>query len=373
MTGDRGHRYGMAMMRVTLIDDLAALRNEWPVLFDSDPAATPFTSFEWLSVWCDHWAAEGSPWILAVYDGEQLVGLAPFLRRNRGGLRFLSGLGVGVGNYWDVLAAPADRARVLAAVAEDLRRRAREWDAFFMDKLPEESSTVAALQGAGLRLERVTRSSSPRIELPATFEDYLAGVSSRRRRDIRRSLRKLDDDDDLTIRVVSDSDELRAAIERWQALKVEWWAKRGQALDPEHASARFLDFTVEAVTAMVPQGLAEVWELRHREEIVAIHIGLLDETALYGWLFGFDSRFEELQPGHMLIAHGIRLCIQRRLPYYDFMLGAESYKYHYAPRDRGVLTATVGSGRLRSRATVGLSRLRHAALPEGMRIPVFGR
>jgi CelD/BcsL family acetyltransferase involved in cellulose biosynthesis len=360
-------------MRVRLVDDLAVLQSEWPALFGSDPTATPFASFEWLSAWCRHWADGGKPWILAVYDGERLVGLAAFLRRHRGGLRFITGLGAGVGNYWDILAAPGDRERVLAAVAGELSQRRSEWDAFFMDKLPEESSTAAALRQAGLRVNGVTRLASPRIELPETFDDYLAGVSSRRRRGMRRSLQKLDNGE-LAIRVVpSDGDELRAAIERWQALKVEWWSRRGMPMDPEHGSRRFLDFTVEALTAMVSRELATVWELRHGEEVIAIKISLLDGTAFYGWLFGFDSRFEDLQPGHMLIAYGIRWSIQEGLDYYDFMLGAESYKYHYAPRDRAVLTATVGSGRLKSRATVGLSRLRHSALPAGMRIPIFGR
>lgn len=354
------------------MEDLGALQGEWGTLYDNDPTATPFSSFQWMSAWCRHWADGGRPWILVVYDGERLAGLAAFLLRGKGGLRFLSGLGVGVGNYWDVLAAPQDREQVVAAVAAALQRRSSEWDAFFMDKLPEESTTTQALRGAGLRVERITRLTSPRIDLPETFDDYLACVSSRRRRDIRRSLRKLDSGE-LTIRPVSDPGELRTAIERWQALKVQWWTKREMPMDPEHGSRRFLDFTIEALTAMAPRDQAAVWEMRQGEEVVAIKIGLLDEATFYGWLFGFDLRFENLQPGHMLIAYGIRWSIQEKLRYYDFMLGAESYKYHYAPRDREVLTATVGSPRLRSRATLGLSRLRHAALPEGMRIPVFGR
>jgi len=359
-------------MRVTLVEELESLRDEWPAVFENDPTATPFASFEWQSAWCRHWAEGGTPWMLAVRDGERLVGLAPFLLRTRGGLRYLTGLGVGVGNYWDIIAAPDDRERVVTEVAAALGRRTSEWDALFMDKLPEESTTMAALRGAGLRLGNTTQLTSPRIELPTSFDDYLAGVSSKRRREIRRSLQKLDAGE-LTIHEVNGPEELRVAIERWQALKVQWWTSRGLPLDPEHSSRRFLDFTVDALTAMVPRGLAAVWELRRGEEIVSINIGLTDELAYYGWLFGFDSRFEDLRPGHMLIAYGIRWSVEQGLRYYDFMLGAESYKYHYAPRDRAVLTVTVGSHRLRSRATVGLSRARRAALPEGMRIPVFGR
>jgi CelD/BcsL family acetyltransferase involved in cellulose biosynthesis len=351
-----------------LSDDLAALGGEWPELWQSDPAATPFASFQWLTAWCSHWAEGGKPWILLAYDGERLAGAAPFLLRRRGGLRLLNGLGVGVGNYWDVIAAPEDSERVMAAVAKELVKRSSEWDAFFLDKLPEESTTIAAMQKAGLRTEDLAQMVSPRIELPETFEEYLMTLSSKRRRDLRRCLDKFDGGE-LTVRSLSDPAELRAAIERWQELKVEWWTRREQAMNPEHASPRFLEFTRDVVSAMVPLGLASVWELSRDGEVVAIAIGLLDDSTYYGWLFGFDWRLEDMRPGHLMIAYGIRWAVEQRLRYYDFMLGSESYKYHYAPRDRAVLMATIGSPRLRSRATLALTRARQAVRPKSVSVP----
>ncbi len=359
-------------MLVTLTEDLDALQTEWLTLFDSDPVATPFSSFQWASAWCRHWSDGGSPWVLAVHEGERLVGLAPMMLRRRGPLRLLNGLGVGVGNYWDVLAAPDDRERVLAAVAAALRQRSSEWDAFFMDKLPEEATTEIALREAGLSLDHPTRWKSPRIELPETFDDYLAGLSKNRRGQIRRNLRVVDNGE-LTIQAVSGESELREAIDRWQVLRTEWWAKRERAMQPEHGSERFLAFTQEAIAAMVPCGLAAVWEVRYHNEIIGITIDFLDESTCYYWLWGFDSRFEELRPGHTLIAYGIRWSIQTGRRYYDLMIGDETYKDDYAPTDRAVISMTVGNHRPRSRVALGVSRLRHAGLPDDLRIPVFGR
>jgi CelD/BcsL family acetyltransferase involved in cellulose biosynthesis len=90
-------------------------------------------------------------------------------------------------------------------------------------------------------------------------------------------------------------------------------------------------------------------------------------------LWGFDARFEKLRPGHTLIAYGIRWSIETGRRYFDFMIGGESYKYDYAPEDRGVLSMTVGNDRLRSRATLALSRLRHAARGARPRMRAFGR
>lgn len=359
-------------MRAVIVEDISTLAGAWPELVQADPLATPFASFEWASAWCRHWSSAGSPWVLAVYDGSRLAGLAPFTLKRRGGLRFLTGLGVSIGNYWDVIAAPADREPVTAAVAQNLCRHGGEWDALFVDKLPEDSATLLALEGAGMRVAPPQRLLSPRIELPETFDDYLATVSSRRRNEIRRSLRAIESGE-LSIRALKHPDELRSAVKRWQDLKVQWWTELGRPLDPTHASPGFREFVVDALSAMAVRGMTEVWELLHNGEVAGVVIALVDDHAYYGWLFGFDTRLQKLKPGHLVIAYGIRWSIQTGRRYFDFMLGAESYKSSYAPVERFVLTTTVGNDHLRSRATLELSRLRREALPSGWRIPFFGR
>jgi CelD/BcsL family acetyltransferase involved in cellulose biosynthesis len=346
-------------MRVTLAEDLSALQAEWTALFDSDPLAAPFLSFEWLSVWCRHWGAGGTPWMLTVHDGERLAGLALFQLEHRRGLRFLTGLGVGFGDYWDVLAAPEDRERVVPAVATELARRSSEWDALVMDKLPEDSTTETVLREAGLCVQHSTRLPSPRIELPDTFDAYLAGLSKNRRWRMRRNLKYLDNGQ-LSIRTVSDPTELREALERWQALRVEWWEKRDREMMGEHGSERFLAFTYDVVLALIPQGRAVVWEISEGDQLVGVTVNFLDESTFYYWLWGFDARFEDLRPGHVLIAYGIRWSIETGRRCFDFMLGGEDYKYDYGPQDHGVLSMTVGSDSLRSRVTLGLSRLKRA-------------
>jgi CelD/BcsL family acetyltransferase involved in cellulose biosynthesis len=357
-------------VRVTLHrGDIASLQSEWTALFASDPEATPFLSFPWLSAWCRHWAGDGAPWVLRVQDEKRLVGLAALFSQRRGGLRLLRGLGVGVGNHWDVIATPEDREHVLAAVARALRERSSEWDALFLDKLPEDSGTEAALCEAGLRLSRQARWASPRITLPDTFDEYLAGLSRNRRWRIRRSLQVVDGGD-LRVSPVSGPGELRQAIARWQALRVEWWSKRERSINPEHGSERFLAFTEEAIIAMAAEGLALVCEVHHRDELIGVTIDFIDSSTFYYWLWGFDSRSEELRPGHTLIAYRIRWSIETGRRYFDFMIGDEPYKYDYAPEDRAVLSMGFGNHRVRSRAALGLSSVKQAVSSRHTRGPL---
>jgi CelD/BcsL family acetyltransferase involved in cellulose biosynthesis len=71
----------------------------------------------------------------------------------------------------------------------------------------------------------------------------------------------------------------------------------------------------------------------------------------------------------MLLAHEIRWSIESGRRYFGVMLGDEPYKYSYGPRERTVLAVTVGNPQLRSRATLGLSRMRRSLLPAGLQIP----
>jgi CelD/BcsL family acetyltransferase involved in cellulose biosynthesis len=358
-------------MRVELVEDLVDLRREWSTLWESDPTATPFVSIEWLSAWCRDWAEGARPWILIVRDGRHLIGAAPFVRRHRIGLRLLNGMGVGVGNYWDVIAAPDDREAVLAAITAALVERSDSWDVYFMDKLPEGSATSAALREAGLRLTRLERSPSPRIRLPDTFDDYLGSLSKNRRAQIRRNLRSLDEGR-LSVREITDPDELPVALERWQALRIEWWRTREREINSEHGSGRFLAFTQEVVLALVPLGRAIVWEVREGEELVGITVNFLDERTFYYWLWGMDARFQTLKPGHSLIAYAIRWSIDTGRRDFDFMLGGEGYKYDYAPEDLGVLSMTVSNRRLRSRKALALLRLKQSLSRTASTIPGAG-
>src|SRR3954447_18808604 len=205
-------------MEATLHEgDVAALSGDWADVFAADDRATPFQSPAWARAWWRHWGAGSRPWSLIVRDGGSVVGLAPLRRRRIMGVRMLR-VTEEPGDYWDVLAAPDHRAAVEEALGDALRRRAREWDALVVARLRAGSSTAAALQRAGLRVAHHSTTPCPGMALPATFDAYLATLPTNRRTNVRRRLRNLDGGE-LALRAVPVED-LPAAVERWQALRL---------------------------------------------------------------------------------------------------------------------------------------------------------
>jgi CelD/BcsL family acetyltransferase involved in cellulose biosynthesis len=339
------------------LESFELVAQEWEALFRADSEATPYSSPQWAAASLAHWSAGKRSYILAVRDGSRLVGLAPFVLERRGSARLLRGLGVGVGSYWDVIAEDDRREEVTRAIMAALRERTAEWDVLVLDRLAPDTLTER-LVGDSFTVIHRRPTVSPGLVLPDSFDEYLASLPSLRRSKVRRYLRPLDRGE-IELVSIEDPARLSESVVTWQRLRAASWTDRGRQVNSEHASQRFQSFTIEALTTMVPAGLAVVWELRHQGEAIAVSINLVDEGTFYGWLAAFDARYQRLQLGHVVIAHGIQSSIEAGRDYFDFMVGDEPYKYEYRPTDRLMPWLLVGHGGLRSRAAcAAASRLR---------------
>ncbi len=335
---------------------LDGLLPEWDELYRQDPGVTPFSSPGWARAWWPHWSGDSQPWVVSVRAGGRLVGLAPLVAGRRGPFRVLTELGRPPGNYWGLVAVPALRDEAGAAVAAEIRAHAGEWHALLLGGMPEGSAFEAALRGAGLRVRARRPTPYPGIELPGSFEEYLTALPRKRRKDLRRHMRRLDDGR-LELRDVTDAGELRAAIDRWQAIRVRWWASRDKHMDPEHASGRFRDFVADAIVELVPLGLAQVWEFRHDGEVVGVEVNLMDEARYYSWMGAYEPAAAGLGLGKLAIGESIRASIEAGRSYYDLMVGDEEYKYWYGAEDRHCRWLMVGNDRPASRAALAAGAL----------------
>jgi CelD/BcsL family acetyltransferase involved in cellulose biosynthesis len=351
----------MLAMRTELVSggDVEAVLDEWAVVHAADPHATPFVSPGWARAWMRHWAPRARPWVLLVRDGSRLAGVAPLSLQRIGPLRLLGMLGKEPGDYWDVVAAPADRAAVSAAVAEELVRRRREWDAGILSCLVPDSATAGAFSSAGLHIMHRPGVACPAIALPATWDGYLAMLPRGRRGNLRRHLRRLDEGE-VELREVRESAELPGALARWQDLRESQWDERGRSLNPTHRTNRFREFLLDVVQALVPVGQALVWEFRVDGHTAGMYVNFVDARSYYWYLGGFDPAHSALGIGKIAIAAGIRQSIQCGRVRYDFTRGPEPYKYWYGATDRAAPSIVVGSSRARSRAVLIGARAENA-------------
>lgn len=337
-------------MKSELHDSLEPILPEWEELFRSDPEATPFMSPQWARAWWPTWGGSGRPWIVGVRENGQLVGLAPFMLRRRGPLRVLGRLGSHPSQ--DVLAPSELKRGVAEAVVAEIDQRRREWDLLAISCFPDDSAIERSMRQRRLRFRQRRTATYPRIELPGSFDEYLESLPRKRRKDLRRHLRRLDDGE-LEVRRVSEPAAIGAAIDRWHSLKLSWWeAKEDTEIHVGQRGPRFAGFLKDLMSLMIPAGLGEVWELRHSGQVVGVEISLIDRRTFHSWQGGYDVAVAHLGPGKVAIGEGIRLSIAAGRRYYDLMRGGESYKYWYGCRDRESHSLLVGNDRLTSRAAL---------------------
>ena len=336
------------------VGDVNPLFPEWEELYAADDRATPFQSPAWWRAWWRYWGNRSQPWLVPVRDAGGIVGLAALRMRRVAGLRILRALEE-PGDYWDVLARPECRAAATEAIAGELRRAAGSWDALVVSRLPEGSGTAAALERSGLRPVRRTRTPCPAIDLPATFDAYLATLRSKRRWEVRARLKSLDGD--LALRSVG-PDDLADALQRWHALRIRQWAAQGKRLMRAQTQPRFRDFILDVTTAFVPAGRALVWEFVRGDQVVGSFVNFCDERAFYQYLGGYEPELGALRIGKLATAEGIRRSIDAGRARYDFGRGAEPYKYEYGAVDRFSETVVFTTAHARSRASGRLVAVR---------------
>jgi CelD/BcsL family acetyltransferase involved in cellulose biosynthesis len=350
--------------------DLDGVWHDWERLFGVDEFATPFNSPGWGRAWLEHWSPGVEPWLMRVRDGDRVAGIAPLALRRDLSARVLAMIGKDPGDYWDVIAAPADRERVALSVGAELARLAHRWDAGILNCFPPGSGTLDQFASAGLGIFRRAPVVSPRIELPETFEAYLSALPSSHRQNLRRHLRRLDNGE-VCLRVIDDRAEVIEVMQRWRALRSLQWQVRGRRISASHEKDHFHRFMLDAVTRLLDDGLAVVWEFSWKERIVGVYVNFADERSFYWYLGAFDPDCAQLGLGKIAVGAGIRASITAGRRVFDFTRGEDAYKYWYGATDRHLASVVIGHPGVRSRlAMTGaklLSAYRARTLPSPTR------
>src|SRR5215212_457762 len=268
--------------------EFAALEEEWEELLQQAPLATPFQSWAWLYSWWEHYGKDYELELVAVRDrGGLLVGILPFMLDRRWRFARLLFIGTGLTDYLDILVREGWEAQVATAGVEALRRM----NLWTMVDLHEISSEAAALslcrRWPGPRLYILQKAwqgwqlGYPVIEVKP-WDELLMSVSTRLRKNARRSLRQAGEDG-VRCRLAR-PEEAEHAARRLIALHQEMWQGRG--IDQEHLSDRFGCHVVAAAKRLTVSGAGGIYEFWRNGKVVASHFLLFGRDFVADYLVG---------------------------------------------------------------------------------------
>lgn len=337
-------------MRIDVIDTVDAffrLKDDWNAVYDTDPDAQLFLSWDWLAGWLPHLA---SPWlVLAARDDR--TSAAPYVaffplrievKADRTG-HLTNELKMGgsyAADYTGLIARPDVEARAIAAFARHIKQM--RWATFNIDNFRGSALRVRQLMAhfssasfAATALDRINKQDQidnticPYASLPPDWDMYLDTLSANTRQKIRRFLKLADAGGPYRITHATPDTvqaDLRMLLKFWE---IKWRPRKGHLVDTL-VQSNFL-----MLARSFQRGLVHLPVLWHGDRPLAALATLVDprkKTFLF-YITGRDETFEGPPPGLILHGHSIRYAIANGYRCYDFLRGNEHYKYSFGVRE----------------------------------------
>jgi CelD/BcsL family acetyltransferase involved in cellulose biosynthesis len=306
-------------------------RPEWDELAVADPAATFFHRPRYLKLYWEEFGQDADLLLAFAEDGEAVVGAAAFERQD-GLLRFLGG--TEVTDYMGPVGAPGREGDVATALLAALAAR-DDWREGDLLGLAEDSPWLPALAGAaagcGVVVEPGLDAVAPFLALAPTWEEYLAGVPSKLRHEIRRKARRLDAEFGGHTVSFASPETLTRDLGLFFEMHRESEGRKGRFMVPGMEL-----FFRRLGELFIPEGEFHLAFLEVDGRRPAGLIAFRHRGAFYLYNSAFDRTMRELSPGMVLVADMIEHAIADGCRSFDMLKGDLEYKYRFGAVRREV-------------------------------------
>jgi CelD/BcsL family acetyltransferase involved in cellulose biosynthesis len=305
------------------LDRFRAVAEEWDVL--ALTLGSPFVLHRWYMAWWDAFGAGRQLRVLALWDGDRLVGALPLHAGGRRELQWME-------NWHTPATAPLyDSPAALEQLVAEALRAGR----FGVRPLPQgepgTDALLSACAGAGALTLAEDDQVSPYVSLDGSWEDYRAKMK-RRWSSADRKSRKMAREHDARFRIVEaphDLDEqLRAGFE------VEgsgWKGRAGTAILSSPETTRFYTDVARAFHAHGELMLSSIQLDGHH---IAFDLCLLHDGRLHLLKTGFDESYGPLSPGLVLRYLVVERCFQLGLETHELLGSVAEWKGRFATGER---------------------------------------
>lgn len=320
-------RHATAML-VPMAGALRLGAEVWDGLYARSGARSPFLTWAWHRAWADAAPREqlescGAVVLRGARGAVNAV--LPFrVRRDRLWRVPVTSLGwvfgdLGAPDHLELLADPAADLETMADVLDIL-----PWEIIKLDHVAESAPNVERLAALCARRGWAVRSRvvgrCPYLDLPESWDAYLASLSGHGRRALRRKERRLEREHDVMLTDYG-RDRIEEGLEHLMRLHTRRWSGGGA----------FADTTMRRLHRRFATGLAE----RDRLWLVTLDVDGAPAAAWYGFALGDtvyhyqngrDPRWERERVGTVLMARMVRRAIEQGYRKMDLLRGEEPYK-----------------------------------------------
>ena len=324
----------MTVRAATTEEELHRLCPLWGELFGSNTNHTPYQSWHWNAEWWRQFGTSGALRVLIVEHDGVALGIAPlFLRRH---FRFvplahLCFIGSKRTDYLDFIVRPGREAQFFAELFNYLDANRTDWGFIELKDVRNSSTNLRHLLDAaaphfpvlGLEAYEICVS----VPLAASWEAFLARLSSRTRRHVGYDRRALSRAFQVQMKLFSASEALEEGYRDLLTLyRRRWQRQRGATYFDDDRTTAF----ERAVGERFAQaGWYRLYLLYLNGAPAAAVLGYLLNSTVYVDFVVYSPQFAKYSTGNVLLGMAIEDCIQHGAATFDLLRGDEPYKFQW--------------------------------------------
>ncbi|MBN1369439.1 MAG: GNAT family N-acetyltransferase [Dehalococcoidaceae bacterium] len=281
----------------------------------------PFVLPPWLETWWQVFGNNYQPYLKIVYSRQEPVGIVP-LKFSGNTVTFMGS--ENICDYQDFTIKDGYSGSFFSLLLDELRD-----DGFGRLKLRHvrpESEVIKGLvpvaRARGLEIKIEQEACSLEIDLPASFEDYLAALEKKQRHELRRKLRRLIGAGEPFFCFTNFETGNTCRLEQFLTLFRLNDAKTG-FMTP--VMEQFFRLMSERLTA---ERLLRFGNLTMDNREVAMVLVFDYNNTIYLYNSAYDPVFSSISPGLMSKALAVKEAIRMNRQRWDFLKGEEPYKRH---------------------------------------------
>lgn len=310
----------------------------WADLNRLSPSGTAFHSPAWQHALGRAFIRAGRYRLLTIHDGARVVGVLP-LQVSRGGMLELPGSMIS--DYIEPLIDAKRAHAVWASIFQALKRiPGVDANHVALDNCRLHCLDNTALhraaesEGFGVTVESIAQAA--RIALPASWDEYLAGLGGHDRKEIRRKLRNAQTKAGAELVIAQTPEKVNSALETtFSFMRQSGGAK---AIKARWTYRPMFD---RATDELVASGYLKVFQLLLEGQPAAGLICFDSSDGPMLWAAGFDINQSKWSPGIVLMAMSIQHSIDRKAPCFDLLRGMSRYKSELGAVDAPVHRITL--------------------------------
>jgi len=314
------------------------LSDIWNQILKKSESNNIFLTWEWVSTWWRHFGEGRKLLVLLFKKDGNIIGFAPLIYTKKRvkflNLGIIEFIGTGLSDYGDFILTKEKEA-CMNLIIDFLEKEPIKWDMMDLRHIPENSSTSGLLKKlAKERSYNVIKKGTNCMYVPLsqTWEEYFRTLSSNRRYDLRRSLRKCNKDHSIYVKHLENMVDFEETINDFFDLYVKWLMERYNISSifniPLYKVKQFLTDLAHIlfITQADGENLIDLSFFMIDGKPASSCYSFIYDKIFFAYMMPWDSSYSKYNIGNLHLMYLLEYSMKQGLKKFDFLRGNEPYK-----------------------------------------------